>query len=270
MCVTLESALKDIPRYRQTLRALPPDFSGQAKMLDLGAGRQWLPFYELVLGYRNITLNSKYHDTSELSGDLKVSGIDDTNIKVSVFDVERDSFPHKDGEFDVVCCFELLEHLAIDPMHMMYEINRVLKPHGLLVLSTPNVVRLANIISIVLGEHPYGWSPYNGFDTNRHNREYTPSEIGAMMADGGFSMSSLKTVGRKKRGFKRNILATMASCCLSLLRRCPLSMRNDLILCIAHKTGIPENRRPRWLYYEMSDRVMKETNEVYEDQLVST
>jgi len=188
MQVTLQSSLKDIPRYRQTLRAMPPDFSGQSKMLDLGAGRQWLPFYEVVLGYRDITLNSKYPDTSELSGNLVVSGIHDANIKVSVFDVERDSFPHKEGEFDVVCCFELLEHLAIDPMHMMFEINRVLKPDGLLVLSTPNVVRLANVVSIALGEHPYGWSPYNGFDTNRHNREYTPSEIGSLMTEGGFTM----------------------------------------------------------------------------------
>lgn len=45
--------------------------------------------------------------------------------------------PADDHVFDVVVCFETIEHL--DDYHVfMAEINRVLKPDGLLVLSTPN------------------------------------------------------------------------------------------------------------------------------------
>lgn len=269
MRVPLSAALKEIPRYRNTLKALPPDPAGHLKVLDLGAGRQWLPFYEIILGYRNISVNTKYSDSSEWAGSLNVSGVDDAEVEVSVFDVELDPFPHEDNEFDVVCCFELLEHLAIDPMHMMLEIQRVLKPGGILVLTTPNVVRTANVVSMLLGEHPYGWSPYNGFDTNRHNREYTPHEIGLLMESAGMSVDRLMTVGRKKRGMKRDLLARMVSMILAPVRGCPLSMRRDLILCVAKNVGAPTDRRPNWLYYDMSDRVISASEKDSRDSLAS-
>lgn len=224
-------------------------------MLDLGSGRQWLPFYEIVLGYRRITLNSKYEDSAELSGLLSVQGVGDTEVEVAIFDVELDRYPFADGSFDVVCCLELLEHLAVDPMHMMWEINRVLRPGGVLVLSTPNVVRYANLINMMLGEHPYGWSPYNGIDTNRHNREYTPREVSNLLCDAGFETSEVSTFGRKARGIKRDMLRRIASVILSPLRRCPAGLRNDFILAVAKKTTKPLIRRPSWLYYDMSDRL---------------
>ncbi len=271
MRVPLSAALKEIARYRHTLQALPADPTGELKILDLGAGRQWLPFYEIVLGYRNLTVNTKYPDSSEWTGSLDVSGVDDAHVDVSVFDVEQDLFPHADHEFDVVCCFELLEHLAIDPMHMMAEIQRVLKPGGILVLTTPNVVRSSNVVSMLLGEHPYSWSPYNGFDTNRHNREYTPHEIGLLMKSAGLSAQRLDTVGRKKRGMKRDLLARLVSLILSPVPGCPPSMRRDLICCVARNNRNLKDRRPGWLYYDMSDRVVSSSalGEVEDDVLIT-
>ena len=49
---------------------------------------------------------------------------------VDHFDAERDIFPYADASFDTVLCCELIEHLSADPMHMMSEINRILKPGG--------------------------------------------------------------------------------------------------------------------------------------------
>ncbi|HUF54169.1 MAG TPA: methyltransferase domain-containing protein [Dehalococcoidia bacterium] len=45
--------------------------------------------------------------------------------------------PFADASFDVVVSFETIEHVP-DPMLMLHEIKRVLKPEGLLVVSTPN------------------------------------------------------------------------------------------------------------------------------------
>ncbi|MCX2726875.1 class I SAM-dependent methyltransferase [Thermomicrobium sp. 4228-Ro] len=45
--------------------------------------------------------------------------------------------PFRSGSIDVVCCFQVLEHLA-NPAHFLAEVRRVLAPGGLLLLTTPN------------------------------------------------------------------------------------------------------------------------------------
>ncbi len=57
----------------------------------------------------------------------------------------RTAFPYGDAYFSTVLCCELLEHLTEDPMHMMAEINRILRPGGHLVLTTPNIGSLRAI-----------------------------------------------------------------------------------------------------------------------------
>ena len=62
--------------------------------------------------------------------------------EIDLFDAEKDPFPYPDEHFSTVLCCELIEHLAEDPMHMMAEINRILRPGGHLVLTTPNIASL--------------------------------------------------------------------------------------------------------------------------------
>jgi 2-polyprenyl-3-methyl-5-hydroxy-6-metoxy-1,4-benzoquinol methylase len=45
--------------------------------------------------------------------------------------------PFEDGRFDAAVCFEAIEHVA-DPGRALDELRRVLKPGGLLLISTPN------------------------------------------------------------------------------------------------------------------------------------
>jgi SAM-dependent methyltransferase len=53
--------------------------------------------------------------------------------------VEADahSLPFAEGAFDEVACFETIEHV-VDPSEMLREVSRVLRPGGVLLLSTPN------------------------------------------------------------------------------------------------------------------------------------
>jgi SAM-dependent methyltransferase len=57
-----------------------------------------------------------------------------------LFDAEVDFFLYPSNHFQTVICGGLLEHLHYDPMLMMQEIHRVLKPGGVLVLTTPNAI----------------------------------------------------------------------------------------------------------------------------------
>ena len=76
-----------------------------------------------------------------------------------------------------------MEHLTADPMHMMAEINRILKPGGHLVLTTPNLARCARSPRFWRAIIPDFFRAYirpraDGEEPEaRHNREYTPREI---------------------------------------------------------------------------------------------
>src|SRR5205823_3782921 len=103
--------------------------------------------------------------------------------EVDLFDAEKDRFPYEDDYFTTVLCGELIEHLPTDPMHLISEVNRILKPGGHFILTTPNIGSLRAISAILQGFHPGFFPAYirpadPGQETDaRHNREYTPREI---------------------------------------------------------------------------------------------
>jgi len=57
------------------------------------------------------------------------------NLSFRTYDGVR--IPEKDGSYDLIACFQVIEHVE-DPGFFLAEINRILKPQGTLVLSTPN------------------------------------------------------------------------------------------------------------------------------------
>jgi SAM-dependent methyltransferase len=107
--------------------------------------------------------------------------------KTVMFNVEEDVFPFDTGSFDVVLFCELLEHLLMNPVAVLGEIRRVLKPGGTLVLTTPNVARIDNAAAMVVGRNIY--DPYSGFGPyGRHNREFTRHELHHLLEFTGFEV----------------------------------------------------------------------------------
>jgi SAM-dependent methyltransferase len=104
-----------------------------------------------------------------------------------MFNIEEDEFPFDSHSFDVVLFCEILEHLLMDPVAVLRQIHRVLKPGGVLVLTTPNVARLDNVLAMVNGANIY--DPYSGFGPyGRHNREYTRHELHRLLDFAGFEV----------------------------------------------------------------------------------
>ncbi len=107
--------------------------------------------------------------------------------KCVLFNVEEDEFPFADDSFDIVMFCEMLEHMLMDPMHTLRQIHRVLKPNGVMVLTTPNVARLNNVLALVNGANIY--DPYSGYGPyGRHNREYTRHELHRLLEFAGFDV----------------------------------------------------------------------------------
>jgi SAM-dependent methyltransferase len=64
------------------------------------------------------------------------------------------TLPVPDAHADYVICQEGIEHLA-DQLHMFVEFNRILKPGGSLILTTPNCSNLKSRLSHFLAESEY-------------------------------------------------------------------------------------------------------------------
>ena len=168
---------------------------------------------------------------------------------IDLFNAEKDRFPYDDEYFSTVLCCELIEHLFEDPMHMMAEINRILRPGGHLVLTTPNIVSLRAIAGVLQGYQPGLFPAYirpreGGRIDARHNREYTPREISDLLVNSGFEVTLLETgpfldEPHPEHGWVRH-----------LLERYILSteLRGDGIYAVGRKVGSVRQRYPEWLY----------------------
>jgi ubiquinone/menaquinone biosynthesis C-methylase UbiE len=80
---------------------------------------------------------------------------------VQIFDYD---LPFADNEFDVILCFESVEHLA-EPEQLVLELGRITKPNGTMILTTPNVLwepvhALAAITGLHHSEGPHRFIRY--------------------------------------------------------------------------------------------------------------
>jgi ubiquinone/menaquinone biosynthesis C-methylase UbiE len=101
------------------------------KYLDIGSGKGEL-MNSLATRFPNLELFACDY-TDQL---MKRPG-----QKVELVDLNQQFLPYPGGEFDVVTCSETLEHLE-NYWRVLREIFRVLRPGGVAVLSTPNVLNL--------------------------------------------------------------------------------------------------------------------------------
>lgn len=113
------------------------------------------------------------------------------DVKAFSVDLEKEFLPVPDGEYDIVVCGEVLEHMEIDPMFMLSEVNRVLRDGGRLLLTTPNVVSSRGIVKMLIGYEPYFYMQYHKTgEYHRHNYEYSIHSACALLNAAGFSPSA--------------------------------------------------------------------------------
>ena len=238
-----------LSRLEKTLEITP--LSGPAdRILEMGAYLHITPALKTRLGYGEVR-GCYYGKAGRVERKEAVSAEGETfACEIDLFDAERDPFPYPDEHFTTVLCCELIEHLVEDPMHMMAEINRVLRPGGYLVLTTPNITSLRALAAILQGYHPgffpaYIRPPAPGAEPEaRHNREYTPKEIARLLIDGGFEVARLET------GPFREAPKPELAWVEHLLERYGLSkdLRGDGIYAVGRKIGPVAVRYPDWLY----------------------
>ncbi len=225
--------------------AITPRGTSADRVLEMGAYLQITPALQAELGYGEV--RGCYYGPLGRADRRTVRSREGVEFACEIdhFDAESDPFPYSDASFATVLCCELLEHLSRDPMHMMAEIHRILRPGGHLVLTTPNLASLRAVGAVLQGGHPMLFPSYiRSTDEARHAREYTPREIHRLLEQSGFTVELLET------GPFRQEPQPEAAWVERLLDRhaLPQQHRGEGIYAVGRKTGEIQERFPDWLY----------------------
>ncbi|MCL2161128.1 MAG: class I SAM-dependent methyltransferase [Betaproteobacteria bacterium] len=125
------AAEEHLDRLLFTASYIVKNFPVSTKILDIGSFPFFLPGYLSLKRFESIcTTDINRPDDFSLNPQWKVRSYK--------LDVEEDVLPCEDGSLDLVLLLEVFEHLYRRPNHVFREIQRVLKPGGTLIISTPN------------------------------------------------------------------------------------------------------------------------------------
>lgn len=247
-------------RFFLTLGLVP---EGHGRLLEVGAA----PYFTTALlrsfrGYELHLTNGFGNSADPNRVSLPVRGGSPVELDFSPFNLEVDPPPLGEGSFDVVLCCEVIEHMTADPVGALANLNRALRLGGCLVLTTPNAARLGAVVNALAGVHSMHdqYSAYGPY--GRHNREYTPGEMEALLHQAGFEIEEAFTsdvvpsarqgpyaalriphaaIGRAV-GAARWVLSR-----LGLLPGKPAGL-GAYMFFRARKARAPGLRRPGWLY----------------------
>ena len=118
------------------------------------------------------------------------------------------SLPVSDNAYELVLCGEVLEHL-LWPQHLLTEIHRILLPHGMAIISVPNMTSLIYRIAWLFGHLPscaargnlprkLGSCAYvydDGRLTGGHVCDFTPKLLEKLVTHCGFFVVRKKSSG---------------------------------------------------------------------------
>jgi SAM-dependent methyltransferase len=192
--VRAELVRTTLPRLLATLDMLP-ESARDGALLELGSSPYFLSVC-LRRMCRGPIAHGNYFGTAERrtvdrlvhqrSGEV-------LELASDLFNIELDEFPYPDASFDVVIFSELIEHLGTNPVRTLNEIHRVLKPQGVVIVTTPNAISLHRLETYLSAGSQMvdRYSPLFGYGA-RHNREYHPAELRTLLESCGFTIEAMQ------------------------------------------------------------------------------
>lgn len=168
-------------RFRRDFATLAASWRG-GRLLEVGA----YPFlFTALLKESGLPVTALDLAPERLAPLIARRGLD-----VVACDIEVERWPFEGASFDYALFTELLEHLRVDPLFALAELNRVLKPSGRVLLTTPNLYALKTALRFALGRGL--WDPLAEFGKLRrlghmgHVREYARRDVLRLLAASGF------------------------------------------------------------------------------------
>ena len=165
-----------VNRYRYILTQIKRlNLSPKAKILDIGVYPPHLFTALEFAGHKPLGISSAHQPIK--------------HPRIKILDIETQKLPYQQGSIDLVLFAEILEHLSTHPKIIFSHIKKILKPGGLLLLTTPNATRSQNLFSLILAKNIYfPIEQLKHHPNHRHQREYTLSELSLLLGSSGFKI----------------------------------------------------------------------------------
>jgi len=150
----------------------------------------------------------------DIAPERYASAIRSAGLDVVKCNIETERLPFADASFDAAIFNELFEHLRINPIFTLTELLRVLKPGGILTLSTPNLKSLGGITNFMFADRAFSccagiYAEYRKLDELGHMghvREYTPTEVVEFLQTIGFDVMAIMYRGEYAGIFRRTLI----------------------------------------------------------------
>lgn len=217
-------------RYKYDLDLFSRNFRS-GKVLDVGAS----PFHLMYcLKQSGIDITGV-----DVNPGLLTKFIDKHKLLVKKCNIETEKLPFKNNSFDFIIFNEVFEHLRINPIFALKEINRVLKPEGVLLLTTPNLYAIHKIFMFNLGlsinDAYYEFNQLNIYGYVGHIREYSTGEIKRFLENTNFRVERVIYLNPysffRYDAFKNNIILRLAGLIIDILMKInPYWRRNQAII----------------------------------------
>jgi ubiquinone/menaquinone biosynthesis C-methylase UbiE len=179
---SVEGPIGGDDRFRWVASEFLSSMRGQ-KVLEIGCGEGSL--------LQMISAGNEVHGI-----DISDSGVEKTRAKgipCHLADASNEPLPYPDGFFDVAITLETIEHVE-NPHRMLWEIKRVVKEGGLLLISIP-------------GEKVYHPFIYPGLFTQKNFREFLESSGFEVLKLSGWGQAPLLAHWRRRTMAGDNSLA---------------------------------------------------------------
>ena len=122
-------------------------------LLDAGAGSGKLSKKLKEIGY------------AVRACDIETQHFKPNGITIDFADLNH-KLPYSDNSFDYITAIELMEHLE-NPWNFIREAHRIMKPKGILIVSSPNMESLSGKIKFLFGQ-PFPYFTYRRFEEINH------------------------------------------------------------------------------------------------------
>lgn len=154
------------------------------KILEVGCGWGHLMIALSMLGHivQGIDINKEIQN---------LKAYKKYNINFEMCNLSIQKFPYFDNFFDVIIFSEVLEHLNFHPKNIFKQIHYVLKVGGIILITTPNLLRLNNRIKLLIGKS-INFDIKVDWNEGAHYREYTKKEINYLLGSSGFERIKVK------------------------------------------------------------------------------
>lgn len=242
----------NLGKHQEEIKMILSSFNSDGDILDVGGGLgvNLLAIRKLLGGSLGLFLLDRFE---EYVGENRMGQFDrnlkflkEAGIEIINQDFwENKVLPFKNDTFAAVTIFDVTEHLPANPIYLLKEMYRVLKPGGKIILGGPNSSFLLKRIRLLFGRHPYMpfdlWVSDNYYS---HYREYSRSEQMELLKMADFknvsavmSLEILKTQNKNRYHNDKKVsfsLKTIVLYILYLLEVLNPNLR-ETIYCIGEK-----------------------------------